>query len=404
MKTNNTELTALVVDDQAAIRQVLAAMLRDIGIGRVLQAEDGVSAFRMLDRSPHPVDLLFCDLAMPGIDGVETLRGLATRHIEAGVVLLSGMDAKVIATVADMADQLGLRMLGTALKPFSRDQIADFVERFHQLRFVARRRPAMMVTADEFDRAMDEGRIELYYQPKISLADGSLCSVEALARMHHPAYGVIEPDAFIPLAEENPQRMTRLTLAIFEQAIHQAGAWRKAGLDLGMAINVSTQAIRRLDLPDIAEDIVTRAGFDCDKVTLEITESQVLASAEILHIVSRFRLRNFKLSIDDFGTGHSSLKRLKRLPFTELKIDRSFVSGAANDADLRSILETSIGLGQRLRMDVVAEGVEDWADWQVLEDLGCDVAQGYFVSRPIAAPGIPLFAQRWTQGRANAAH
>jgi EAL domain-containing protein (putative c-di-GMP-specific phosphodiesterase class I) len=354
----------------------------------VLQAEDGVSAFQVLEASERPVDLLFCDLAMPGVDGVETLRGLATRHIEAGVVLLSGLDPKLMATVADMAEQLGLRMLGVLRKPFSEAQIAAMIDRYWRMRQPPRRRPSLMVTLEELDEAMDEQRIDVYYQPKIRLSDGVLSGVEALARMHHPAYGVIDPDAFIPLAEESSSRITRLTLSVLRQAIAQAGEWRRKGLDLGMSINMSALAIRRLDLPDIVSDLAAQAGVPNDSITLELTESQVMQSAEILHIVSRFRLRDFKLAIDDYGTGHSSLQRLQRLPFTELKIDRSFVHGASSDADMRSILETSIDLGRRLRMEVVAEGVEN---------MGCDVAQGYVAARPIAAPGIPLFAQRWAQ-------
>jgi EAL domain-containing protein (putative c-di-GMP-specific phosphodiesterase class I)/AmiR/NasT family two-component response regulator len=397
MRKHNAELTAMLIDDSRTIREMLAAMLVNQGVGRVLQAEDGVSAFQVLEASERPVDLLFCDLAMPGVDGVETLRGLATRHIEAGVVLLSGLDPKLMATVADMAEQLGLRMLGVLRKPFSEAQIAAMIDRYWRMRQPPRRRPSLMVTLEELDEAMDEQRIDVYYQPKIRLSDGVLSGVEALARMHHPAYGVIDPDAFIPLAEESSSRITRLTLSVLRQAIAQAGEWRRKGLDLGMSINMSALAIRRLDLPDIVSDLAAQAGVPNDSITLELTESQVMQSAEILHIVSRFRLRDFKLAIDDYGTGHSSLQRLQRLPFTELKIDRSFVHGASSDADMRSILETSIDLGRRLRMEVVAEGVENWSDWHLLEGMGCDVAQGYVAARTIAAPGIPLFAQRWAQ-------
>ncbi|HVT34085.1 MAG TPA: EAL domain-containing response regulator [Nevskiaceae bacterium] len=389
-------LTALVVDDAKSIRQVLSAMLTDLGVGNVLEAEDGVSAFKVMEQSDKPIDLLFCDLMMPGVDGVETLRGLAARRSDAGVVLLSGMDPKLLMTVADMGEQLGLRVLGSMAKPFTQQQIKGALESYMRKHRSARAMP-MMVTADELDDALRHGRIDVYYQPKVRLDTGKLSGVEALARMHHPVYGVIEPDSFIPLAEASTERITQLTMLVLDKAIAQAGIWRAQGLDLGMAINMSTLAIRRLDLPDFVADCARHAQVPHDKITLELTESQVAGGAEILHIVSRFRLRDFKLSIDDYGTGHSGLSRLRRLPFTELKIDRCFVNGAASDGDMRSILETSIDLGRRLRMDVVAEGVETWDDWHLLEGLGCDMAQGYVAARPIPAAGVPVWAQRWSQ-------
>lgn len=397
MDKRNAALTALVVDDSRTIRELVSAMLEAQGIGCVEQAEDGVSAFRAIDRLEKPVDLLFCDLAMPGVDGVETLRGLAARNIQAGVVLLSGVDPKLIKTVADMAEQLGLRVLGSVAKPFREEQIAEVVAQYHRICAPKRGRPALTITGPELDAAIDDNRIEVFYQPKVRVADSQVAGVEALVRMRHPAYGLIQPDAFIDIAEETSKRITRLTLAVLGKAIAQAGEWRRSGLDLGLAVNVSTQALRRLDLPDMVEDMASKAGVDHTSITMELTESQVMGTAEILHILSRFRLRNFKLSIDDFGTGHSSLARLRRLPFTELKIDRSFVDGASEDADLQSILTSSIELGKRLRMTVVAEGVERWADWRLLERLGVDQIQGYIASLPIAASDIPGFVKRWTE-------
>ncbi|HEX4895645.1 MAG TPA: EAL domain-containing response regulator [Solimonas sp.] len=391
--------TALIVDDSRSVRQVLAAFLQGHGVTTVLQAGDGTEAFRALESHPSPVDLLFCDLAMPGIDGVETMRGLATRHVDASVVLLSGLDPKLLRTVADMAEALGLNVLGTLSKPLTEEAVVAILDRWRRRQRLGRRRPAMMITPDELEDALSCGRIDVYYQPKVRLADGTLSGVEALVRMHHPAYGVIEPDAFVPLAEASPAHITQLTLTVLDKAIAQAGIWRRAGLDLGMAINMSALAIRRLDLPDLVSQLAREAGIQNNRITLELTESQVLGGAEILHIVSRFRLHDFRLAIDDYGTGHSGLNRLKRLPFTELKIDRAFVNGASEDQDLRSILESSIDLGRRLRMDVVAEGVETWRDWSLLQGMGCDLAQGYIAARPIAAAGVPLWAERWQAQR-----
>jgi EAL domain-containing protein (putative c-di-GMP-specific phosphodiesterase class I) len=394
------ELTALVVDDTRSVRQALRAMLQNQGVRRVLEAEDGSEVFRILDKASRRIDLIFCDLAMPGIDGVETLRGIAARHSSAAIVLLSGLDPKLLRTVSRMAEQLGLQVLGRMGKPFTERDVATILDDFRRASAPSRHTGTINVTPEELKAALDADAIEVHYQPKIELNSGAFIGVEALARMRHPAYGLIDPDTFIPVAESGGL-ITPLTMVVLEKSIAQAGAWVAAGLDLGVAINLSTLAIRHLDLPERIAQLASAAKLPNDSITLELTESRVGGGVEMLHIVSRFRLHDFRLSVDDFGTGHSGLERLKHLPFTELKIDKAFVQGAARDGDLRSILETSIQLGRRLRMNVVAEGVERWDDWQLLQDLGCDIAQGFLAARPVAAARIPVWAERWSGAPAN---
>jgi EAL domain-containing protein (putative c-di-GMP-specific phosphodiesterase class I) len=158
---------------------------------------------------------------------------------------------------------------------------------------------------------------------------------------------------------------------------------------------MSVLALKNLDVPEVVAAYVDRAGLPRERVTFEVTENRVQGGSAFLDILARLRLLRFNLSIDDFGTGESGIQRLKRLPFTELKIDRSFVDGASTDEDLRSILSTSIELGRRLRMKVVAEGVESADDWRLLEELGCDQIQGYLASRPLPAASILRFAKQW---------
>jgi EAL domain-containing protein (putative c-di-GMP-specific phosphodiesterase class I) len=327
-------------------------------------------------------------------------RGSAPRHSSAAIVLLSGLDPKLLRTVSRMAEQLGLQVLGRMGKPFTERDVATILDDFRRACAPSRHTGTINVTPEELKAALDADAIEVHYQPKIELDSGAFIGVEALARMRHPAYGLIDPDTFIPVAESGGL-ITPLTMVVLEKSIAQAGAWAAAGLDLGVAINLSTLAIRHLDLPERIAQLASAAKLPNDSITLELTESRVGGGVEMLHIVSRFRLHDFRLSVDDFGTGHSGLERLKHLPFTELKVDKAFVQGAARDGDLRSILETSIQLGRRLRMNVVAEGVERWDDWQLLQDLGCDIAQGFLAARPVAAARIPMWAERWSGAPAN---
>lgn len=392
--TPNKDLSVLIIDDSRAVRELLSAMLLDLGVRRVLEADSGAAALEQLGKTRQPVDVVFCDLAMPGLDGVQTLRGLAARHTDAGIALLSGLEPKLMGTVATMAQQMGLNVLGCLRKPWKQADVQIILESWRRLQ-----RPAashdVAITPEELDEAMHNDRLDVFYQPKIRMSDGKLQGVEALARLHHPAYGLIEPDAFIGVAEASG-RITQLTLVVLEKAIQQAGLWAQANLDLGIAVNLSALAIRRLDLPDIIANLALDAALPNDRITLELTETQLGGGPEMLHIVSRFRLYDFGLAIDDYGTGQSSLKRLKHLPFTEIKIDKSFVQGAAHDEDLRCILESSISLGQRLRLEVVAEGVETRADWDVLTDLGCDMAQGFLAARPLPARELPFWIENWT--------
>jgi EAL domain-containing protein (putative c-di-GMP-specific phosphodiesterase class I)/DNA-binding NarL/FixJ family response regulator len=387
-------LTVLVADDSRSMRELIVAILQAEGVRKILQAEDGEGVMRALNTPGQAVDLVFCDLAMPGTDGVETMRRIAASRLEPAIALISGYDQKLLHTVSDMTSELGLRVVGTLCKPFTPEDVSELLKEFLLTRRIYRSRQGFSITVEELDDALEKQRVEVYYQPKVRLDDGQLVGVEALVRIVHPAFGVLEPDQFIPVAESSG-RITPLTMIVLQKSIAQAGNWQRDGLDIGVAINMSTLAIRRLDLPEIVAEMAAKAGVPNDRITIELTESQVAEGPEMLHILSRFRLRGFNLSIDDYGTGQSGLQRLKRLPFTELKIDKAFVNGASRDADMRSILEVSIELGRRLRMEVVAEGVENWLDWRLLKRLGCDMAQGFVIARPVPAAGIGLWAQSW---------
>lgn len=393
------DLTILVVDDARSIRESMASLLRHFGVGTVLEAADGLEAIRHFEAPDRSIDGMFCDLAMPGMDGVETLRRLAEMQVETAVSIMSALDRRLAFAVSDMARRSGLRVLGTLPKPIDSDTVQVAIDEILAAaprgRHIEFRAP-QPISAEDLDQALNERRIEVYYQPKIRLEDGKLVGVEALARLRHPVRGLLAPACFIQLAEElGGRQIVRLTQQVFRHAIDEASIWNRLGLDIGIAINMSVLALRNLDVPEVVAAYVDRAGLPRERVTFEITESRVYGGSEILDILARLRLLRFNLSIDDFGTGESGIQRLKRLPFTELKIDRSFVNGAAADEDLRAILSTSIELGRRLRMKVVAEGVESADDWRLLEELGCDQIQGYLASRPLPGASIVKFAKQW---------
>ncbi|HZQ28358.1 MAG TPA: EAL domain-containing protein [Acidimicrobiales bacterium] len=231
--------------------------------------------------------------------------------------------------------------------------------------------------------ALEADQFVLYYQPKAALGSGEIVGVEALLRWMHPELGVILPDRFIPLAERSGLSRP-LTLFVLEQALRQLSEWRRAGIELRMAVNLTGRNLHDPSFPVDVARLLASSGLPADSLLLEITENSVMTDPNrVLGVLKALREMGVELALDDFGTGYSSLAYLKRLPVHELKIDKSFVMNMSGDESDAVIVRSTIGLARNLRLRVVAEGVEDKAAWDELVSLGCDVAQGYFLSRPV---------------------
>ena len=231
----------------------------------------------------------------------------------------------------------------------------------------------------------------------MALASGELVGVEALVRWRHPDEGLIYPDQFIGVAEANGL-IDQLTHAVIVTGFRAGRAWRELDLAMQLSVNISTHSLTSLHFADTVTNLASASRVAPDAVMFEVTESGLIGNlARALEVSSRLRLRRFRLSIDDFGTGHSSLVQLRDIPFNELKIDHSFVHGASIDDKLRAIYGASLSLGQQLKLQVVAEGVENRADWDFVRDSGCDLAQGYFVARPMPAEHLVHWLADWKE-------
>jgi EAL domain-containing protein (putative c-di-GMP-specific phosphodiesterase class I) len=247
-------------------------------------------------------------------------------------------------------------------------------------------------------RALDEQRLRMAYQPKISLRDGSLSQVEALVRWDDPELGPVKPSHFVPLAEEHGliHEMTQWGLrTILRQWID----WRDEGLDTSIAFNISALSLQHLDFPDLVERMCRALGVPSDRLVLELTEGATQPLVRLMDALTRFRIKGIGLAIDDFGTGYSSLMQLRQLPFTEVKIDQAFVADVPHSRDSRLIIQAVTDLAHGLGLTATAEGVETLDQLRIIRELGCDHVQGYLISAPlepsVLRPWLQRFRRAW---------
>jgi len=399
-------MRTVLIDDDTLTLRLLALQLQHLGYGNITQCARPHEALALLESEFETIDLVFCDLQMPDIDGVQFVRHLARIGYRGSMVLVSGEDERILQTVRKLAQAHHIDVLGTLQKPFSLTQLEQVLLDKAARTLLKPQSVQRTYTIDELQRAIDEGELINYYQPKVSMATGALVGAETLVRWQRPTVGLVMPDQFISRAEEYGliDDLTRIVLAA---AIRQARRWRDNGLDLHIAINVSMDNLAALNFPDVVAQLARDSGVAPTQVVLEVTESRLMHDpCAALDVLTRLRLKRIGLSIDDFGTGHSSLAQLRDIPFDELKLDRSFINGASHDAGLRAIVEPTLDMARHLGMRTVAEGIETRDDWDLLRTCGCDVAQGYFIARPMPAsellPWHAGWAQRWQEMNAVA--
>lgn len=380
-------IRVLVLDDDKFLLEFVSHLLKELGVNEVFVAEDGAAGLFALSAQIEAVDLLICDIEMPGMDGIEFLRHIADQKYSGKIVLFSGVEADLLKAIERLAIVRGLNVIGTLAKPVT---IGSLTEILGKLSLPTQKTADSSQTRQMFDvkevrQALMADQITLFFQPKISAASRRVTSVECLARWHHARYGYISPDSFISIIEQNGL-INDFTRNVLKKSAQQLDIWLQSGLDLKISVNVSMANLDRFDLPEIYQEAVRNSNVPIERVTLEITEGKLGKDfVQSLDILTRIRLKGFGLSIDDFGTGYASMETLKYMPFTELKIDRIFAHNAAQDSATRAILESSIKLGKAFGLNVVVEGIETQADCELVAELGCDEIQGYFIAQPMLA-------------------
>lgn len=383
--------SVLVIDDSSVQRQHVVSLCAGLGIERIYEASHGSEALEVIAALPEPPGLLIIDLEMPGMNGVELIQNLQKRAMRIPVIVASSRESPLINAVETMTQALGMEILAGLQKPLNLMQIASALSSRGNARKPSQDTTQIAFTPEDLRKALEANELLPYYQPKLDVRTGVIKGTEALARWVLPDGNMIPPDRFISVAEKNGL-IHQLTLSIADQACAQAAQWNQRGLRLSMAINLSPLLLESDQFVDDVCAVIERHAIRADQIVWEITESSVVANlGAALGVLARLRLKGFGLSLDDYGTGFSSMQQLARMPFTELKVDRSFVNGASERDHLRVILQSALDMANRLNLVTVAEGVERLEDWRLLQEYGCSLGQGYLVARPMPGGELPVW-------------
>jgi EAL domain-containing protein (putative c-di-GMP-specific phosphodiesterase class I)/CheY-like chemotaxis protein len=377
----------LVIDDDNVVCELVSALAMTMGLN--CDATRDPAAF--LDRITPETSLVLLDLMMPGMDGIEVLRLLGERRCKARILLMSGMDKRVLETAEKLAQSLGLAVVGHLQKPFPLPELKAVLESVAAMEAPesVKASPAISVSDEQVRDAVKNGEFLNYYQPQISLESGDVMGVEALARWRHPERGMTLPENFLARLEAL-DLMDALCWSTAELAVAEAKQFtRRNGELLRLSINASMRSLHDLEFPDALVTLARKYDFPVEMIAVEITESGLMSElSRTLDVLTRLRMKNFQLSIDDFGSGYAMMRQLQNVPATELKIDKSIVEKMhLNDSD-RVMVEKIIEMGHELKMRVIAEGVMTQEQFQMLRTKGCDGAQGYWFSYPLPAEAM----------------
>lgn len=373
----------IVVDDERSFANFVVKVAQSVNIDATIS--DCATDFLTATKRDWPT-IVVVDLQMPDGDGIELLREMAERHCTSKIVIASGMDGRVLDSACRLGVEFGLAMAGQLAKPIRVAELKNLLTSLIP--------SAAAVTVASLDAALNADNLFMLYQPQIDLETNRIMGVEALVRWRMPDGQIIPPDSFIPIAEESGL-IDRLTSFVVETAFRQASAWRRRGLDLQLAVNLSAVNMQDRTLPDRLAAQCAAAELSPNGITLELTETASTRDhAILLEVLGRLRLKGFRLSIDDFGTGYSSVAQLLRLPFTELKIDKSFVVGMDLARESAVVTKTLIDMAHNLGLSTVAEGVEAAGVMRSLCEWSCQTAQGYLFSKPVDAAIIERIAAK----------
>ena len=390
--------TVLVVEDSMVQRAHAVSVVTELGAARVLEAAHGLEGLEQLALERR-IDLVLSDLEMPQMDGVTFIGELAARGYRPEVVILSSQESAVLQAVQLMAETYGLKVPGVMPKPLDRERLLGILKASPPASPPAPKADPggarAVPSSEDIRKGLKEGEFICFFQPKITFQGAHFNGVEALVRWRCPGLGLLGPAAFLPQAEAEEELISDLTLAILGFVARQWHGWRKHGLNLEVSVNLSARSLSATDFADRLLQAAERLDLNPKSLVFELTESASVSNlGHSLANLARLRMRGFGLSIDDFGTGFATFEQLERIPFTELKLDRSVVMHLPESERHMIVARRTLEMARDLKLTTVAEGIETLENWQALRSMGCDLGQGYLIARPMPSEQLGEWAAR----------
>jgi len=388
----------LVAQADPAQRRALVDLLGQLGASRVTDVPDGHLALQTLEAGLAPaVNVAIVDLALPGMDGLELIRRLGQVQVPARLVVTGAQPADLLFSVETLAEAYGVELLGVIARPVSAAKLKPLLDNYSPLARPPRKPGGPRFTFQQIGIGLQKRQFEPFFQPKIELATGQVKGLEAFARWRHPEHGVLGPASFMEALEESG-RIDFLDWSMIELSVERCRWFQEQGIPAPISLNIAPETLAHPAFVRQIGAALERHKVLPDYITFELPESSVLnTNPDFIERLVRLRMMGFGLAIDDYGTGRSNLQLLARIPFTELKIDRSFVDGASKRRPLGTVLRSCLNLAHSLDRMSVAVGVETRQDWDFLQSLGCTYAQGYHIANPMEATAFPAWLADWRQ-------
>lgn len=375
--------SVLIIDDDPTQVAILQAYFASLNVNDIKGTTNPSEALSYINSKQNEIDLIVSDLQMPEMDGLEFLRHLSTLNYTRKLAIISGVKSDLLDHASRLAKMHRLNIIGHIHKPVTKSSLDNvFLKEVNEFE-IPSKSEKYFITQNDFSRAMADNEIVPYFQPKVDVSNGRVIGAEALVRWNKPGLGFIAPEVIINFAENNG-RIEELTFYLFNKTLKSSREFLAVDPEQVFATNLSPNMARNLALPDQLISRIRSYGLNPESFSFEVTENNVLnLDTTSLEVLSRLRILEFDVAIDDFGTGSSNIQTLRDFPYSELKIDRAFVSNAINDVFSRETVRAACSLSHDRGMKIVAEGVEDVETLAFIKEQGIEYAQGYLFSKAL---------------------